>query len=262
MSAITHTKQVVFDNLDTGTKEPVNISAASNCCWKVRFLIEEYWGEIGSLNEVLKAYFSKDQSDPAQKLLYFSQLHPSCRFFSTNSTVAKAAEFGQAMVISSKIVKFFAFEYFLSCARVMHSLPIHPHLNRFEGILYSKAKNKYGLAFEKIEGSHLGKPNLTHAITIVEVYCHLERYGIFYDDFCKINVMVTKQDNRAVVIDYDSCCRKKADDEDLWRSRNLFGNWLKSDAPFQELAERCRSLLTMTELSWTHVLLELRKLQK
>lgn len=278
MSQVAPNTQLVFHNLDTATSENHPVTPMTICSWKIRYLIESYWGEIGSLDGILKGYFAGDTSTKLQRLHYFSELNRNCKLYATTSEgkrPATAEGVGRAFEIGSKIVKFDKFDTILASVRVLLNLPFHPHLNRFLGIVYFQKQNppdtvnewglfyeKFGFVFEKIEGRCLADSdaNLANATTIATVYHHLGNNGIIYDDFAHRNVMMTSQ-GQIIVIDYDACCYQKTNELLLKVQRQDFGWWLENDAEMQSVALQCQSNLSFTDFGWTHILHELRKLR-
>lgn len=181
-------------------------------------------------------------------------LFSPCIYELDNTKVVKAKNWGWNL------------EYVLENARVLTKIKPHKNLNRFRGIVITE--KRFGLAFDKIEGTTLSArhepPQLKRAIEIVEVYCHLEKEGILYNDFSERNVMVTET-GQTVVIDYDHSCLTTL--SPIWykTQRDVFGGYLQrvqESQKVQKIADKCCSDIPFEDFGWAKIFSELKELER
>jgi serine/threonine protein kinase len=218
-------------------------------------------------------------------LLHFQHLCPKCPIYSVDSLgePMKRTNGGIFELDSTKIAKFSGhdLERTIKQARVLSALPPHKNLNRFEGIVLTKLDG-CALVFQRIDGNSLepsepsrtkGRPYLITSfkqklkivIEMVEVFVHLEKNGIAYDDVRRRNVMVSTEGETSV-IDYDGPCAYVVSEQRRVEERKRFGRFLQGfddNKEFQALGKECQSDRPLTgknALGWAEILQRLKKI--
>lgn len=266
-AAVFHPNPLKVNNLDTNQVDNYPIAKTAELgCFDAAAIILQYAAIYGPIAS--HAYLQLQQFLPSASenecLLAFQKLFPRCTLFITEKE-PKSLGHNAVFTLDSYVFKSNnpSFEYVSTVARVLSQMPPHPHLNRFLGI--NIETKRLALVFEKIEGKTWGNdpfPDIATALTVLDVFCYLNRYGIVYDDVKGDNLMITKE-GKVVVIDYDFCCFHNYGDEWLKAQRWKFGSMIERLPKCKELATKCQSDgISFKDFGWVEVRDELVPLSK